>query len=90
VAITDHGNIYGAVHFFEAAKAKGVKRPAANNCPFPFINPLLFVIPTGAKRRGGICGAPFGCPTFTVLHHFLLCHLGEADRTVPSFPNTRN
>src|SRR5579875_765587 len=25
VAITDHGNIYGAVHFFEAAKAKGVK-----------------------------------------------------------------
>src|SRR5216683_7676996 len=25
VAITDHGNIYGAVHFFEAAKAIGVK-----------------------------------------------------------------
>ena len=25
VAMTDHGNIYGAVHFFEAAKAKGVK-----------------------------------------------------------------
>ena len=25
VAITDHGNIYGAVHFFEAAKAKGIK-----------------------------------------------------------------
>ncbi len=25
VAITDHGNIYGAVHFFDAAKAKGVK-----------------------------------------------------------------
>src|SRR5271168_343647 len=25
VAITDHGNIYGAVHFFEAATAKGVK-----------------------------------------------------------------
>jgi PHP domain len=24
-AITDHGNIYGAVHFFEAAKAKGIK-----------------------------------------------------------------
>jgi hypothetical protein len=24
--------------------------------------PLLFVIPTGAKRRGGICGVPFGCP----------------------------
>ena len=22
VAITDHGNIYGAVHFFDAAKAK--------------------------------------------------------------------
>ena len=25
VAMTDHGNIYGAVHFFEAAKNKGVK-----------------------------------------------------------------
>jgi DNA polymerase-3 subunit alpha len=25
VAITDHGNIYGAVHFFEAAKARGIK-----------------------------------------------------------------
>jgi DNA polymerase III subunit alpha len=25
VAITDHGNIYGAVHFFDAAIAKGVK-----------------------------------------------------------------
>jgi DNA polymerase-3 subunit alpha len=25
VAMTDHGNIYGAVHFFDAAKAKGVK-----------------------------------------------------------------
>src|ERR1035438_2746876 len=23
--MTDHGNIYGAVHFFDAAKAKGVK-----------------------------------------------------------------
>ena len=26
VAITDHGNIYGAVHFFEAAKEKGIKK----------------------------------------------------------------
>jgi DNA polymerase-3 subunit alpha len=25
VAMTDHGNIYGAVHFFSAAKAKGIK-----------------------------------------------------------------
>jgi DNA polymerase-3 subunit alpha len=25
VAITDHGNIYGAVHFFDAAKKKGIK-----------------------------------------------------------------
>ncbi len=25
VAITDHGNIYGAVHFFDAAKAMGIK-----------------------------------------------------------------
>ncbi|HTA85672.1 MAG TPA: DNA polymerase III subunit alpha [Silvibacterium sp.] len=25
VAITDHGNIYGAVHFFDAAKTRGIK-----------------------------------------------------------------
>ena len=25
VAMTDHGNIYGAVHFFEAAQKQGVK-----------------------------------------------------------------
>jgi DNA polymerase-3 subunit alpha len=25
VAMTDHGNIYGAVHFFDAAKEKGIK-----------------------------------------------------------------
>lgn len=25
VAMTDHGNIYGAVHFFDAAQAKGIK-----------------------------------------------------------------
>ena len=25
VAMTDHGNIYGAVHFFDAAKGKGIK-----------------------------------------------------------------
>jgi DNA polymerase-3 subunit alpha len=25
VAMTDHGNIYGAVHFFDAAKARGIK-----------------------------------------------------------------
>ncbi len=25
VAMTDHGNIYGAVHFFDAAKSKGIK-----------------------------------------------------------------
>ena len=28
VAMTDHGNIYGAVHFFDAAKAKGVAYPS--------------------------------------------------------------
>jgi len=25
VAVTDHGNIYGAVHFFDAAKKHGVQ-----------------------------------------------------------------
>jgi DNA polymerase-3 subunit alpha len=25
VAMTDHGNIYGAVHFFDAAKKAGIK-----------------------------------------------------------------
>jgi hypothetical protein len=37
------------------------------NRALPFHNRFLFVIPTGAKRSGGICGAPFGCPTFTLL-----------------------
>jgi hypothetical protein len=31
------------------------------------------VIPTGAKRRGGICSAPFGCPTYSVPQPLLLC-----------------
>ena len=63
--------------------------PFASIAHSPFNNPLLFVIPTGAERRGGICSAPFGCPTFTVLHHSLLCHLTGKSRpaaTALSFP----
>jgi len=30
---------------------------------------LPFVIPTGAKRSGGICGAPLGPPEFSVSNH---------------------
>jgi hypothetical protein len=36
--------------------------PFLQQPPFPYDYPLLFVIPTGAERRGGICGAPFVCP----------------------------
>src|SRR5579864_7041579 len=32
VAMTDHGNIFGAVHFFNAAKREGVKPIPAANC----------------------------------------------------------
>ena len=35
VAMTDHGNIYGAVHFFDAAKAKGSSRSSAANSISP-------------------------------------------------------
>ena len=38
VAITDHGNIYGAVHFFEAAKKQGIKPilgPASRRSTWP-------------------------------------------------------
>ena len=42
VAITDHGNIYGAVHFFEAAKAKGVK---------PILGCELYICPRGGPSR---------------------------------------
>ena len=32
VAMTDHGNIFGAVHFFNAAKEKGIKPFWAVSC----------------------------------------------------------
>src|SRR6201985_1567599 len=41
VAITDHGNIYGAVHFFEAAKAKGIK---------PILGCELYICPEADHR----------------------------------------
>ena len=38
VAMTDHGNIFGAVHFFNAAKEKGIK-------------PILGCERTSARKR---------------------------------------
>jgi hypothetical protein len=76
----------------QVVDSKGV--PAPSNCFRPFNNPFLFVIPTEAnpdflqRRKSGVAeGRDLRCairmPTFTVLHHFLLCHRGGTGRTVP-------
>jgi hypothetical protein len=51
--------------------------PPPQQLPFPrqqsspFQQPSPFCHP---ERSRGICGAPFGCPTFTVLEPLSLCH----------------
>jgi DNA polymerase-3 subunit alpha len=42
VALTDHGNVFGAVNFFQAAQAKGVK---------PILGCELYVAPLGRKHK---------------------------------------
>ncbi|MGD0831365.1 MAG: DNA polymerase III subunit alpha [Terracidiphilus sp.] len=44
VAMTDHGNIYGAVHFFNAAKSKGIK---------PILGCELYICKNGDHRAPG-------------------------------------
>ena len=48
VAMTDHGNIYGAVHFFNAAKAKGIK---------PILGCELYIC-RGADHRAEVVRQP--------------------------------
>ena len=52
LALTDHGNLYGAVEFLREAKAAGVK---------PIIGLEAYVAPGRRNERGGgggHCGAP--------------------------------
>ncbi len=44
VAMTDHGNIFGAVHFFDAAKKKGIK---------PILGCELYICQAGDHRAKG-------------------------------------
>ena len=44
VAMTDHGNIFGAVHFFDSAKKKGIK---------PILGCELYNLPGGGPSGEG-------------------------------------
>jgi len=44
VAMTDHGNVFGAVQFFKAAKARGIK---------PILGCEVYVAPKSRLDRGG-------------------------------------
>jgi len=68
VAMTDHGNIYGAVHFFEAAKAKGVK---------PILGCELYVCKAedhraGISRQPGDKDAPLAAARGSEYNHLLV------------------
>ena len=60
VAMTDHGNIYGAVHFFNAAKEKGIK---------PILGCELYVCKAedhrteAARQQNGAGSASFQAPS---------------------------
>lgn len=53
VALTDQGNMYGAVDFFKACKRAGVK---------PIIGCELYVAPGSRLEKKRIPGVPPGCP----------------------------
>jgi len=53
VALTDQGNMYGAVEFFKACKAAGVK---------PIIGCELYVAPGSRLEKKRIAGVPHGFP----------------------------
>ena len=68
VAMTDHGNIYGAVHFFDAAKSKGVK---------PILGCELYVCKAEdhraeASRQAGENGVSPGAPRESEYNHLLV------------------
>ena len=49
IAITDHGNVYGAYDFYKKAKARGIK---------PIIGTEAYVAPEHRKTSSPSAGAP--------------------------------
>src|SRR5712691_4204588 len=58
LALTDHGNLFGAIDFYQAAQKAGVK---------PILGCELYVAPRGRKERGGEDGGYEGANHLTVL-----------------------
>src|SRR5437660_4600999 len=58
LALTDHGNLFGAIDFYQAAQKGGIK---------PIVGCELYVAPRGRKERGGEDGGYEGANHLTVL-----------------------
>jgi DNA polymerase-3 subunit alpha len=58
IALTDHGNLFGAIDFYNAAMKAGVK---------PILGCELYVAPGGRKERGSQDGGYEGANHLTVL-----------------------
>src|SRR2546430_8771186 len=58
IALTDHGNLFGAIDFYQAAQKGGIK---------PIVGCGLYVGPRGRKERGGEDGGYEGANHLTVL-----------------------
>src|SRR5947199_6393801 len=58
IALTDHGNLFGAIDFYQAAQKGGIK---------PIVGCELYVAPRGRKVRGGEDGGDEGASHLTVL-----------------------
>jgi DNA polymerase III subunit alpha len=58
IALTDHGNLFGAIDFYLAAQKAGVK---------PILGCELYVAPGGRKERGSQDGGYEGANHLTVL-----------------------
>src|SRR5712671_5006893 len=58
IALTDHGNLFGAIDFYLAAQKAGIK---------PIVGCELYVAPRGRKERGGEDGGYEGANHLTVL-----------------------
>src|SRR5947199_4061617 len=57
IALTDHGNLFGAIDFYQAAQTGGIK---------PIVGCELYVAPRGRKERGGEDGGYEGANHLTV------------------------
>src|SRR6266704_564101 len=58
IALTDHGNLFGAIDFYLAAQKAGIK---------PILGCELYVAPAGRKERGSSDGGYEGANHLTVL-----------------------